>query len=154
MTVLLLCLVVVCVTSLAVLFALAVAMRRRLVRSPAVFPCTVRVLHGAVPRLPTTPPGRAFRARWAHDVIVLHHGVCLPWVQPLPVRTAENVIEVAGAAAGSRLGAGAVQLRLRLDDDAVVAIAAPAWAYELLAGPFLATAAHRQPPGVTERRGR
>lgn len=140
-----------CVGALSALALRALVLRRRLARDPAVFPCNVRVVRGFVRGLPRRPRGHASRAQWVHDVLVLHRGRVVGWAQPLAVRTAEDVIEPAGP--GVRLGLGAVRLQLRLDDDSVVAVAVPACASELLAGPFLAIAAHDLPPGVAGRQG-
>jgi hypothetical protein len=152
MTVALACLLLTCVLVLAAVLVRAIVLRRRLVQSLQVFPCTVRVLRGTAPRLPDRIGGCACSAEWTHDVLLLHRGYFLSWAQPLAVRIAEDLIEPAGSAQERRLGAGAVQLRLRLDDDAVIAVAAPAWARERLAGPFLTIAAHRLPPGFSKRR--
>ncbi len=151
-TVALSCLLLICVVVLAAVLVRAIVLRRRRVQSLNVFPCTVRVLRGTAPRLPDGLRGCACRAEWTHDVLVLHRGLVLSWAQPIAVRIAEDLIEPAGSAQERRLGAGAVQLRLRLDDDAVIAVAAPAWARERLAGPFLAIAAHGLPPDISKRR--
>jgi hypothetical protein len=147
-----------CLLTLALLLLVAVlgriaVLRRRLVRDPEVFRCSVRVLHGDVPGLPRGHTARLCRAQWRHDVLVLHRGAGLTWAQPLAVRMAEDVMEPAFRPAGPRLGPGAVQLPLRLDDGSVVLVAAPAVDAERLAGPFLAIAVRQQPPGLTGRRG-
>lgn len=152
MTVALACLLLICLVVLAAILVRALVLRRRRVQSLNVFPCTVRVLRGTAPRLPNRKRGRACRAEWAHDVLVLHRGFFLSWAQPLGVHIVEDLIEPAGSAQEHRLGAGAVQLRLKLDDDAVIAVAAPARSRELLAGPFLAIATHGPPPDISKRR--
>jgi hypothetical protein len=154
MIVALACLLMTSMLVFAALLGWAIILRRRLDGRPQVFPCTVRVLRGTVPRLPDHNGGRVCRAEWTHDVLLLHRGVFLSSAQPLAVRIAEDNIEPAGSAQDRRLGAGAVQLRLRLDDDAVIAVASPAWARERLAGPFLAIAAHELPPDVSKQRPR
>ena len=141
------------VGALAVAGARVVLVRRRLVRRPSVFPCTVRVVRGFVAGVPRRAPGRSCHAEWAHDVLVLHRGPGRGTSDALGVRTAESRIEAAGTRAEERLGDGAVRLRLRLDDDSVVEVAAPAVAAELLAGPFLAVAAQGPPPEVSRHRG-
>ena len=151
-TVALSCLLLVCAVVLAAILVRATVLRRRRVQSPNVFPCTVRVLCGTAPWLPDRVRGSACRAEWTHDVLVLHRGFFLPWAQPIAVRIVEDLIEPAGSAQERRLGAGAVQLRLRLDDGAVIVVAAPARARERLAGPFLAIAVHRLPPDISKRR--
>jgi hypothetical protein len=146
------CLLLVCLVVLAAILVRAIVLRRRRIRSLNVFTCTVRVLRGTAPRLIDTVRGSACRAEWTHDVLVLHRGFFLSWAQPIGVRIAEDLIEPAGSAQERRLGAGAVQLRLRLDDGAVIAVAAPASARERLVGPFLAIAAHGLPPDTSKRR--
>jgi hypothetical protein len=152
MTVALACLLMTCVLVLAALLIRAITRRRRMVRRLDLFPCTVRVLRGTAPRLSDRVRGCAFRAEWTHDVLLLRRGFSLSWAEPLAVRIAEDPIEPAGVGQENRLGPGAVQLRLRLDDDAVIAVAAPAWAREQLAGPFLAIAALGRPPDIWKRR--
>lgn len=152
MTLVLACLLILCVLAFTALLVRAVVLRRRLVRGGDVFPCTVRILRGATPRLSSRSPGRSCHAEWKHDVLLLHRGFGFTWAHPLAVRIAQNVISPAGQTEQGRLGPGAVELHLRLDDDAVIAVAAPAWAREKLAGPFLAIAVQGLPPGISERR--
>jgi hypothetical protein len=152
MTVALVSLLLICVAVLTAILVRAIVLRHRRAKSPNVFPCTVRVLRGSAPRLPDRVRGNACHAEWTHDVLVLYRGFSLSWAQPLAVRIAEDLIEPAGSAQKRRLGAGAVQLRLRLDDGAVIAVAAPARARERLAGPFLAIAVDGLPPDISKRR--
>jgi hypothetical protein len=129
-----------------------VVLRRRLNGRVDVFRCRVRVVQGTVAGLPRRWPGRACRAEWKHDVLLLHRGFGLTWAQPLDVRFAEDKIEPLQHKDAVRLGRGAVALQLRLDDNAVIAVAAPSCVREKLAGPFLAVAVHGLPPGMSERR--
>jgi hypothetical protein len=145
-------LLVICLLMLASILGHLVAVRRRLVRRTDVFRCKVRVTSGAIPDLSPRWPLRSCRAEWKHDLLLLHSGVWLTWAHPLAVRFAEDVIEPAGPTSRLKMGSGAVMLRLRLDDDTMIAVAAPARAWEQLAGPFLAIAAQGSHP--TSRSGR
>ena len=126
--------------------------RRRLVTRIDVFRCKVCVTRGATPELSRRWPLRACRAEWRHDVLLLHCGVWLTLAHPLAVRFAEGVIEPARPISRLRMGSDAVMLRLRLDDDTMIAVAAPAQAWEQLAGPFLAIAAQGMSPDISQRR--
>lgn len=131
---------------LAAVVGWTLLMRRRVVRDPEVFPCAVRILSGAVPGIRPGLRWRRFRARWVQNVLLLRNGPALGWAVPLPVRVAEDELETAGAAAEEHLGREAVQLRLRLDDDAVVVVAAARGDVERVAGPFFAMAVRRSSP--------
>jgi hypothetical protein len=141
-----------CLLLLGAALGRAVVLHRRLVSRLDVFRCKVRVESGTVTRLARRWPHRACRAEWSHDVLLLHRGLGFAWTQPLDVHIAEDVIEPVRNTEKVGLGPGAVAFRLRLDDDAVIAVAAPAQAREKLAGPFLAIAVHGLPPGMSERR--
>jgi hypothetical protein len=67
------------------------------------------------------------------------------------VRFAEGVLEPAWQISRLRMGSDAVMLRLRLDDGTLIAVAAPAQAWESLAGPFLAIAARGMSPDISHR---
>ncbi len=127
-------------------------LRRRLVRCDGVFPCSVRVIRGSAPWLSRRARGTRGLAQWSHDVLLLHHGTYLTWTRPLLVRVAQDTMVSAGPEDRARLGTGAVQLTLCLDDAAEVTVAAPGWARERLAGPFLALAVRKMPPSRPERR--
>jgi hypothetical protein len=146
-------LVVICLLMLATVLGHLVAVRRRLVTRTDVFRCKVQVISGAIPELSPRWPLRVCRAEWKHDVLLLHCGVWLTWANPLAVRFAEGVIEPARPVSRLRMGSGAVMLRLRLDDDTMIAVAAPARAWEQLAGPFLAIAAQGMSPDTSHSGG-
>jgi hypothetical protein len=143
---------VMCLLMLATILGHLVAVRRRLVTRIDVFRCKVRVTSGAIPELSPRWPLRACRAEWKHDVLLLHCGVWLTWAHPLAVRFAEGVIEPGRPISRLRMGSDAVMLRLRLDDDTMIAVSAPARAWEQLAGPFLAIAAQGMSPDISQRR--
>ena len=145
-------LLVICMLMLATLLGHLVAVRHRLVTRTDVFRCKVCVTSGATPELSSRWPLRSYRAEWKHDVLLLHHGLWLTCAHPLAVRFAEGVIEPARPISRLRMGSGAVMLRLRLDDDAMIAVAAPAQVWENLAGPFLAIAAQGMSPDISQWR--
>lgn len=116
---------------------LAVRSRRQFARRPDAFRCRLRVVRGELPGLRPEWRRRAGWASWAHDVLLVRIGLLPSTTHVLQVRCPEGSVEPARAAALKDFGTGPVMLRLRLDDGAVVDIAAAAADRELMAGPFL-----------------
>lgn len=145
-------LLVICLLLLTATLGHLYALRRRLVTRIGVFRCKVRVARGSIPQLSRHWPLRGCRAEWKHDVLIVHCGWAMTSAYPIAVRFAEDVIEPAQPTARVGMGPGAVMLRLRLDDDTVIAVASPARAWEKLAGPFLAIAAQGLSPDISHRR--
>jgi hypothetical protein len=145
-------LLVICVLLLAAFVGRLLVGRRRIVKRPDVFRCKVRVTRGTVPHLSRDWPLRASWAEWKHEVLLLHSGLGLSSAYPVAVRFAENMIEPAQPTWPFRMGCGAVMLRLRLDDDNVIAVASSASSWEKLAGPFIAVAAQGIAPGSPSSR--
>jgi|GEM_PF-1916893 len=137
---------VIWVLSLAAIVGRLLVVRRRIVTRTDVFRCKVRVTRGTVPHLSHDWPLRTSRAEWKHDVLLLHSGLGLSSAYPVAVRFAEDMIEPAQPTWPFRMGSGAVMLRLRLDDDNVIAVASSASAWDKLAGPFIAVAAQGMSP--------
>jgi hypothetical protein len=152
MDVLLYILLAICLRMLATILGHLLTVRRRLVTRIDVFRCKVYVTSGAIPKLSPRLPLRACRPEWKHDVLLLHCGVWLTWAHPLAVRCAEGAIEPGRPISRLRMGSDAVMLRLRLDDDTMIAIAAPGQAWEQLAGRFLAIAAQGMSSDISQRR--
>jgi hypothetical protein len=145
-------LLAICLLMLTTILGHLLTVRRRLITRIDVFRCKVCVKSGAIRELSPRWPLRACRAEWKHDVLLLHCGLWLTWAHPLAVRFAEGVIEPGRPISRLRLGSDAVMLRLRLEDDTVIAVAAPAQAWEQLAGPFLAIAAQGMSPDISQPR--
>jgi hypothetical protein len=145
-------LLAICLLMLTTILGHLLTVRRRLITRIDVFRCKVCVTSGAIRELSPRWPLRACRAEWKHDVLLLHCGLWLTWAHPLAVRFAEGVIEPGRPISRLRLGSDAVMLRLRLDDDTMIAVAAPAQAWEQLAGPFLAIAAQGMSPDISQPR--
>ena len=146
MAILVVTLLAICVLLLAATVGRLLVVRRRIVKRTDVFRCKVRVTRGSVPHLSRDWPLRASRGEWKHDVLLLHSGFSLSSAYPVAVRFAEGMIEPAQPTWPFRMGRGAVMLRLRLDDDNVIAVASSASAWEKLAGPFIAVAAQGMSP--------
>ena len=140
----------ICVVLLAAIVGRMLVVRRRIVTRTDVFRCKVRVTRGTVPNLSHDWPLRASRAEWKHDVLLLHSGLGLCSAYPVAVRFAAALPPLALVNAQPtwpfRMGCGAVMLRLRLDDDNVIAVASSASSWEKLAGPFIAVAAQGMSP--------
>lgn len=132
---------------------LAVRLRRaRFCPSSPTFPCAVRRA-GRVGHPATLPwPRRRWRAVWAHDVLVLEHGVLLPTVVALPIRMPEAALRDAGTGEIPRLRGAADVVLLRLDDDSLIEVAAEHARRTDLVGPFMAAAIPGLPRGPREQR--
>lgn len=94
--------------------------RRRFKNRTGTFPCRVRTLTPGGPA-PAWPRTKAY-AFWVRDVLLVHTGVALVRYSPYPVR---DVVET-GDDAALRFGdAAAATVVLRLDDGAMLEVAAP-----------------------------
>ncbi|HEY6746937.1 MAG TPA: hypothetical protein VI357_14595 [Mycobacteriales bacterium] len=113
--------------------------RRQLGRAGATFRCRIWSLAGFRPGRHRSGLRRA-RAVWVHDVLIVHQGWLIPRLLVVPVRLPEDSMRF--AAPGEAIGFGKIPLvmELRLDDGALVAVAAANRDRTLLAGPFLAAA--------------
>jgi hypothetical protein len=85
-----------------------------------------------------------------HDVLLVQRGRWLPRLVALRVRLPEDSIRAATRSEFDGLGAAPLVIDLRLDDGALVAVAARPWHREQLAGPFLAAAVTSLPPRTQE----
>ena len=113
--------------------------RRRLRLAGATFPCRVWPLTGS--RLgPDRSSLRKARAVWVHDVLLVQHGWLFSRLLTLPVRLPEDSIRFAAPGEATGLGRVPLVMELRLDDGALVAVAAANRDRTLLAGPFLTAA--------------
>ena len=111
--------------------------RRRFSSTPGVFACKVRPVVGGGGS--EGWPRTTSYARWVHDVLLVHGGVALVRSRVLPVRALEGT--VAPAPSVKMTGGEPVSVRLRLDDDSILEVAAAAPAAELITGPFEALGA-------------
>jgi hypothetical protein len=108
--------------------------RRTFRRAPGVFPCKVRIVPGSGDS-GKWPRATAY-ARWVHDVLLVHAGLALVRFRALPVAGVDEPITSAPVV--KLKGDHPVSIRVRLDDGSVAEVAAPGYAREMLAGPFLA----------------
>jgi hypothetical protein len=113
--------------------------RRRLSRAGETFRCRVWSLAGSGSGRNRSNPSRA-RAVWVHDILLLQQGRLFPRLQALPVRLPEDSMRFATPGEAPGLGRTPLVMELRLDDGALVAVAAANRDRTLLAGPFLAAA--------------
>jgi hypothetical protein len=105
--------------------------RRRLRRAPGAFPLQLRP---AGPLEGRRRPRAKRYGTWAHDVLLVHHGVTLARCEPLAVAS------VTGPVIGSRvrgLGDRAVRLRLHLDDGRLYDVAIRNGDVAAAIGPFV-----------------
>jgi hypothetical protein len=120
--------------------------RRRFEVSGDTFACQVRLVAGS----PAGWPSRRDRVKgcglWVHDVLLVQRGRWLPRLMALRVRLPEDSIRAATRNECRGLGADPLVIELRLDDGALVEVAARQWHREQLAGPFLAAAVASLPP--------
>jgi hypothetical protein len=106
----------------ALLFALWA--RSQVKGAPGVFPCKVRLASGAFPGLKETWRPFASYGRWVHDVLIVHSGLSLVRSQALPVAAPVRAVMPADPGQVKRLGEHPVVLAVRLDNGAVVELAA------------------------------
>jgi hypothetical protein len=118
--------------------------RRHFRNSPGVFPAKVRLNSGTFDGLSESWPPVAAYARWVHDVLLVNKGLALVRTQPLPVAAAEGRVEQADPQEIKRLGNHPVLLRFRLDNGAIIQLAAPGEARSLACGPFEAQFADKE----------
>jgi len=125
--------------------------RRRFDAAGDPFACRVRLVAGSPPGWSAGWDRSRARGLWVHDVLVLQRGRWFPRLVALPVRLPEDSIRSAGRAEFRRLGLSPVVIDLRLDDGALVTVAAGQWHRTQLAGPFLAAAIASLPPRPQQR---
>src|SRR3954451_8269261 len=88
------------------------------------FRCCVRVISGSPAGLWSRNPDRVRYAFWAHDVLVLRHGLALQRQWLLPVETALGAVSERHTAVPWQFGPRVASLSLRLDDS-IVEISTP-----------------------------
>jgi hypothetical protein len=113
----------------------ALLSRRASKSAPGVFRAKLRVTSGAARGLKPTWARMPAYAAWVHDVLIVHQGLALVRSTALPVRSAADV-KAAPQDDVKGLGDNPTLLTLTLDNGAVVELAAPAEARELMVGPF------------------
>lgn len=126
------------VAALAVV--LVVRRRREVADSSESFRCRVRVVHGWLPGVAHHWPRRTVYATWVHDVLLVQSGPGGLGTRPLAVRFPEGNVERLSPDDVKGLGTHPVGLRLRLDEGAVVEVAAASAARYRLAGPYAVAA--------------
>jgi hypothetical protein len=111
------------------LLATLVARRRRR-RTPGMFLCKLRTTG---PEDDDGWPRTKSYACWAHDVLLVHHGLALVRYEALPVASVGGP-PIPSTAKG--VGDRPVSLRLHLDDGRVIELATPRPEATTAAGPF------------------
>jgi hypothetical protein len=119
--------------------SLALWNRHKVKQQPGVFPIKLRVDSGSVHGFDEKWKPMTFYALWVHDVLVVQKGLGLMRAYPLPVAAAEgepdDVLHLEGQP---------YLLNFRLDDGAVIQMAAEGAARSLAQAPFDADAAPEQ----------
>jgi hypothetical protein len=115
------------------------------------FTCRVRLVAGSPPGWQSRRTRGPDRGLWVHDVLLVQRGRWLPRLVAMRVRLPEDSIRVVPRSEFRGLGPAPVVIDLRLDDGALVTVAARPWDREQLAGPFLAAAVESLPPRSQER---
>jgi hypothetical protein len=110
--------------------------RSRFKKQDGVFATKMRLESGSAPGVGKKWPPMSSFALWVHDVLMVHKGLGLMSTSPLGVAAVEGPAQRADPREVKRLGENPVTLRFRLDDGAVVQMAAPGDALELAQGPF------------------
>jgi hypothetical protein len=133
------------VISAAVIAVLSLAIavlwrRRRVVYASGVFRCRLRSSSWGLDTLTQRWSRHVSYAVWVHDVLVVYRGIALTRVVLFACRFAEDLED--GPAELRRLGPCPLLLRLRLDDGAIVEVAAPRRSCGDLVGPYVAAQLH------------
>jgi hypothetical protein len=110
--------------------------RSRFKKQDGVFPTKMRLESGSAPGIGKKWPPMSSFALWVHDVLLVHKGLGLMSTSPLGVAAVEASAEGVDPEEVKRLGENPVILRFRLDNGAVLQVAAPGDALELAQGPF------------------
>ncbi len=114
--------------------------RRRVMSTSGVFRCRLRSSSWGLDTLTQRWSRQVAYGVWVHDVLVVYRGFALTRVLLLACRFAEDLEDAPPSL--RRLGPGPLQLRLRLDDGAIVEVAAPRRACGDLVGPYVAAQLH------------
>jgi hypothetical protein len=114
--------------------------RYRVVNTAGIFRCKLRSSSWGLDSLSRHWPRRVAYAVWVHDVLVVYRGLGLGRVLLLACRFAEDLDDAPPSL--RRLGPCPLVLRLRLDDGAIVEVAAPRRTCPELVGPYVAAQLH------------
>jgi hypothetical protein len=136
----------------ALLGMLAAGIRARVqfVRTEPTFGCKMRVPEPLRPSLSKWPRTRC-RAAWAHDVLLVQHGLLRTRLVALPATGPDRAIQPTYRTEVAGLGDVPVVLTLRLDDGRTIEVAARGADLLALAGPFLTAAIPGLPVAPPER---
>ena len=133
---LLVVLAVVVLAEAAALIAVFVHAHRQR-RVPDSFRCRMRIRNPRLGRGALARHSQLGWASWAHGVLLVRAGV-FGRVDVLPVRFPEGAVTSISREEARGLGPAPIVVLLRLDDNRLIELAAPAEAHDLVAGPFLA----------------
>lgn len=122
------------------LVAAIVVRRRRVIYAAGVFRCRLRSASWGVESLSQRWSRTTSYAVWVHDVLVVYRGIALTKVLLFACRFAEDLEDAPPDV--RRLGPCPLLLRLRLDDGAIVEVAAPRRTCSDLVGPYVAAQLH------------
>jgi hypothetical protein len=110
--------------------------RSKFKKQDGVFATKMRLESGSAPGVGEKWPPMSSFALWVHDVLLVHKGLGLMNTSPLGVAGLEGSGEGVDPEEVKRLGENPVILRFRLDNGAVLQMAASGEALELVQGPF------------------
>ncbi len=110
--------------------------RKQFRKTPGVFRAKVRLESGSFPGLSEKWPKVPSFALWIHDVLLLQRGLALIRTLPVPVASAEGSVQNAEPEAVKRLGENPLLFSYRLDNGAIIQMAAPGDERALACGPF------------------
>lgn len=111
--------------------------RREFAGEHGTFRCRVRLRSAVLPGFSPTWSRGVRHARWVHDVLVIRAGLLRPRVHVLPVHVAEGELVELDRKRVRGLGPRPLSVRVLLDDQSAIEIAAAATDRTLLAGPFV-----------------
>ena len=119
---------------------------RDVTKRPGIFACKARASAGEVSALGEKFPRFSSHALWVHRVLIIYSGPSRSRSDPHGVERVKEPLTAADPDAVKRLGDEPQLLTLRLDDGAVIEVAAAQGDSELLLGPF-----GEAPPAIARR---
>lgn len=115
--------------------------RSRVRSEPGAFPIRMRLVHG----VPSESWGPKVTARWAHDVLIVHHGLGLARIDPYPVTSCAQAPRPDPSACKG-LGETPVALSIGTDDGSAYEVATAVESADLLESPWSSPASGAENP--------
>lgn len=112
--------------------------RHQIKQLPDVFKLKVRVIKGTYRHIDDKFSRTALYGLWAHDILIVEKGLLVGRNLHFPAAEGVQPPQTADGDKVKRLGDNPVTMQFRLDNDAVIEVAAPGDAVQEAQGPFFA----------------